>query len=484
LAENWRNQSAFPRSGADSSTAKEPPQIIPAPAPVEAPDLSSWVARFARAYHVPASLEETMHTLLLLACDLTGRHGGLLGVFDRRGHLAHRITCDLGVEIPEGLLQMVRGRSAPWLQDTAGERASPAIVAPLGHSEGVLMLVGARPDAIAGEPAVALTREVGAFVWGRLREAMETRRLESELARLRREQSPAIAAVLACARLSATRLRLKELALTAGPVFLEAEEGSETEDLARYLHAESPRGRDAKFVAFRPSGIAPHHVPQQMLQCLHEAGAPIPGGARGVLFLVGPELLPLDAQQSLAEALRQEGAARLVATSTASVADLVHAGRLDPALAACLETRIAVPPLRAQPADIPALVELILREMGSDAAGQPRVITDRALRPLQHYPWPRNVAELREVLGDASGNAGTDPISAKHLPKHVREAVAPPARFASLREVEKAHITAVMNAVRSKREVAKILGIAASTLYEKLDRLQIGRPARRPRSQR
>ena len=56
----------------------------------------------------------------------------------------------------------------------------------------------------------------------------------------------------------------------------------------------------------------------------------------------------------------------------------------------------------------------------------------------------------------------------------VRErATAPALRFLPLREVEKNYITEVVYAVRSKREASKVLGIAPSTLYEKLGRYGI-----------
>src|SRR5262249_4856722 len=59
--------------------------------------------------------------------------------------------------------------------------------------------------------------------------------------------------------------------------------------------------------------------------------------------------------------------------------------------------KIRIPPLRRRIADLPRLVKHFLRQLGEEI-GRSRVsISERALDRMAKYPWPGNVAELKEV---------------------------------------------------------------------------------------
>ncbi|MFY9345922.1 MAG: helix-turn-helix domain-containing protein, partial [Planctomycetota bacterium] len=133
--------------------------------------------------------------------------------------------------------------------------------------------------------------------------------------------------------------------------------------------------------------------------------------------------------------------------------------------------QLEVPPLRGHPRDILALAELMLSELGTRPDGSPRLLTERAKRLLVTWSWPGNVRELRLVLESAAAQARNEPIAPRHLPPTVcagpGEAANP--AIPTLADVERQHIADVMQRTGGNRtRAAQILGIAPSTLYEKL----------------
>ena len=137
---------------------------------------------------------------------------------------------------------------------------------------------------------------------------------------------------------------------------------------------------------------------------------------------------------------------------------------------------VYVPPLRSDARDVLALAELFLSEMGSGPDGSPRLLNERTKRLLVAHSWPGNVRELRLVLEAAAAQAGCQPIAPKHLPPPLADASpAPPsAEIPTLDEVERQHIADVMQRTGGSRaRAAQVLGIASSTLYDKLKRYSL-----------
>jgi len=138
---------------------------------------------------------------------------------------------------------------------------------------------------------------------------------------------------------------------------------------------------------------------------------------------------------------------------------------------------IFLPPLRERQEDIPMLIAHFLK---GKAVQVPPAVMDQ----LTVHPWPGNVRELRNVMergvvmmeGNtlrpedllfmSSGDRQGDP-----MPWEKTEADAPPA---SLEEIEKQVIRrALKTSDGDKKIVAKTLGIALSTLYDKLRRYKL-----------
>ena len=426
-------------------------------------------------------LTHAAEPLLDLALNLSGRRCGWIGRFVSPGEpqtLASLDTAGLSraLTVPSAVFAEARRVARPHVLTTQeGDARHSRLVVPLGvGGEGLIVLEDPLPDAPSGQELLRLAQSLAKVVWHRLQETMERLRLRDELQRLQFHGTAAHNALLASARLHDVRQAVRELAGGADPVLLVGEQGTELEDLARYLHAESPR-RAQPFVPFDAGRVpAARHV-RSLFGDGTSPGA-LQRAAGGTLFVAEIDRLAPELQVQLAQALRPGGdpgasPALLVATTTTDTAI--------PASAEGLEwqphQRLAVPPLRSQPRDVLTIAELFLSELGSCPDGSPRLLTERAKRLLVGYGWPGNVRELRLVLEAAAAQAGDQPIAPRHLPAAIAAEPASGApEIATLEEVERQHILDVIQRTAGNRtRAAQLLGIANSTLYEKMKRYRI-----------
>ena len=151
-------------------------------------------------------------------------------------------------------------------------------------------------------------------------------------------------------------------------------------------------------------------------------------------------------------------------------------------------------------------VELLARHFTEEMAPG-KEIQEETLRLLARYPWPGNVRELRNVIERMSILAEGAEFSPEDVPADVREGaelnMTPAGGVAALdlsssdtppplSEVERRHIEDVLRFTGgNKARAARILGITAATLYNKLkvykaqdaqggERSPTGRTPRRP----
>jgi DNA-binding NtrC family response regulator len=141
---------------------------------------------------------------------------------------------------------------------------------------------------------------------------------------------------------------------------------------------------------------------------------------------------------------------------------------------------INLPSLRERREDVPSLAEHLLARA---AKGKPTGgIAPSAVSALTRYDWPGNVRELANVMEHAHILAGTDAITADHLPSQLSrasssssgvEALAAADRVLSLHDIEMQYICKVLERNHgNKPETARQLGISLKTLYNKLNALQ------------
>src|SRR5262249_62128878 len=93
---------------------------------------------------------------------------------------------------------------------------------------------------------------------------------------------------------------------------------------------------------------------------------------------------------------------------------------------------IALPPLRDRLADLPRLVEVLLRRAGPVLGRTVTGLSPEAWDYMRAYGWPGNVRELYATLLKAGAHASGDKIDAPDLPLAGRQARAaadaPPAQ--------------------------------------------------------
>jgi DNA-binding NtrC family response regulator len=213
---------------------------------------------------------------------------------------------------------------------------------------------------------------------------------------------------------------LGRIAPTPLTVLAQGETGTGKEELARAIHACSPR-REGPFVVLDAANI-PGTLAESVLFG-HERGAFTGADARhvgafesahgGTLFLDEVGELPLDLQPKLLRVLethavtRVGGAGtipvdlRLVAATHRDLRAEIDAHRFREDLFYRLaEARLFLPPLRARPADIPLLTRHFLDEL--ETPERPLAMTPEALASLALRRWPGNVRELRNVVARAA----------------------------------------------------------------------------------
>jgi two-component system nitrogen regulation response regulator NtrX len=176
--------------------------------------------------------------------------------------------------------------------------------------------------------------------------------------------------------------------------------------------------------------------------------------------------------------------ARLVATTAANLEDEVRGGRFRADLSRRLAAyRVSLTPLRERPDDIPDLVRALAQEVAAASGSTPRTYTPAALTALASLPWPRNLAELREMVArlhaiapgtlarqeDVLRSVGFGPVAARL------------GRMDSLRvartRFEREYIAAVLDQHRWHMvEAAASLGIERANLYRKIRQLGLTRP--------
>jgi transcriptional regulator with PAS, ATPase and Fis domain len=284
---------------------------------------------------------------------------------------------------------------------------------------------------------------------------------------------------------------LESVAPTDMTVLIQGETGTGKEVAARAVHQHSRRAR-GPFVVFDCGAVAPNLIESELFG--HEKGAFTDAvksrqGAfelahGGTLFLdeIGELSLPL--QPKLLRALDQRevkrvGAdrsvtvdVRVVAATNRDLEKEVKAGRFREDLFYRLSAvSVFIPPLRRRKEDIEAIAVHLLRGISSEVGKKITGLSPEAAEALRAYPWPGNVRELRNVLARAAALSTTNRIEARNLflAQGKRTTTIHGLSGKTLEEIEKAAIHATLKSTSgNKTEAAKALGIAYSTLYEKM----------------
>ncbi|HKQ69465.1 MAG TPA: sigma-54 dependent transcriptional regulator [Polyangiaceae bacterium] len=306
------------------------------------------------------------------------------------------------------------------------------------------------------------------------------------------------------AAVSSAMLEVLELvsrfATTDVTVTLTGETGTGKDLLAHALHEQSDRA-SGPFVVFDCGSVAANLAESELLG--HERGSFTGALAAhegaferahgGTLFLDEVGELPLDLQPRLLRVLESRSVrrvggtrdraldVRIVAATNRDLRADVLSGKFREDLYFRLAAAIVpVPRLRDRLDDLPMLTTGLLADLGRAEVK----VTESGLAVLRSHPWPGNVRELKNAIACALAFVdGGDLLE----PRHLRISAAPPNECVTLaidrlplggqklESIERAAIRqTLVHTENNKAQAAELLGIAVSTLYEKIRKYGLG----------
>jgi formate hydrogenlyase transcriptional activator len=321
--------------------------------------------------------------------------------------------------------------------------------------------------------------------------------------------------------------QVEQVARTDSTVLICGETGTGKELVARAIHDRSAR-KDHPLVTVNCCAISAGLVESELFG--HVKGAFTGALDRrmgrfeladgGTLFLDEVGDLPLETQVKLLRVLQEQefepvGSSRtrrvdvrVLAATNRDLEAAVRTGHFRADLFYRLHVvPLHVPALRDRQSDIPQLVLFFLEHFAKQCGKRIDTVAPATMERLVRYPWPGNIRELRNILeravvlahgpvltldarllpvrdgdGEQAPSAGTDDaavagVSARTAPPTAEPA---PARLASLEEVERHHILAVLHqtagVIGGPKGAARILRLHPNTLRSRMQKLGLRRP--------
>ena len=267
------------------------------------------------------------------------------------------------------------------------------------------------------------------------------------------------------------------------PVLIVGETGTGKGYVARRIHDRSSRASQP-FVEVNGASLSATFLESELFG--HERGAftdaklakrgLLEVAGRGTLFLDEVGELATEVQPKLLKVLedrtfRRLGGtaelrsdARVLAATNQPLSDLVRDGRFRADLYYRLQVlTLSLPSLRERRDELPGLATAFLARGAT--------LSSNALAAITSYGWPGNVRELKNTLWRAALLAEGAPIEARHLGLPRAGTVAAGTGPVTLADAERRTIAdALGSTAGNKVRAAQVLGIARSTLMEKLKR--------------
>ncbi len=302
---------------------------------------------------------------------------------------------------------------------------------------------------------------------------------------------------------------LRDVADHDASVLVWGETGSGKETAARLIHSWSSRA-GKPFVSLKCGALRDSLLEMELFGYspkpgtsrggLHPKKGRIQLAQEGTLFLDEIGDLSPSAQEKLLQVLETGEIQplgsdekipvdfRLIAATGRDLESLVEAGEFRKDLYDRISSFVVrVPTLRERGEDILALAKAFLAKKAKSLSISPPRISPAAAGLLSAYSWPGNVRELKHVMGQALILGARKLVTPEELPPELRRAspTVPIVRL-PLSTVERVHIQKVLAFCKGNvRMAARVLGIATSTLYEKIKRYGLeGEVSRRRRVRR
>ena len=298
--------------------------------------------------------------------------------------------------------------------------------------------------------------------------------------------------------------KINQVARTSATVLITGESGTGKELIAAAIHARSAR-LEGPFIQVNCAALTEGLVNSELFG--HEKGAFTGAVARkrgffeqasgGTLFLDEIGDISVATQVALLRILELGTLRRVGGTETISVdVRLITATNRDLASAVReklfredLFYRINVvslqaPPLRDRKSDIPLLARFFLERYRASNGKRIDRITREAMELLCSYDWPGNCRELANIIEQAVVFCCDQMLTPESFPVAIRQPVTPHSgrtlnlKSTSLAEVETILIRQVLEEKDwNLKQTAEALDIARGTLYSKMEKLHISKPA-------
>jgi DNA-binding NtrC family response regulator len=139
---------------------------------------------------------------------------------------------------------------------------------------------------------------------------------------------------------------------------------------------------------------------------------------------------------------------------------------------------ITLPALANRREDLPLLERYFIEKFAAEYKKPIRGIVRRAQTRLATYPWPGNIRELENVIGNACMMVDGTLIDIDDLPERFRGPLTAEVlmgkKYFSLEEVQRRHVIQVLEGVGgNKVRAAEILGISRATIYQLLSKMKL-----------
>jgi two-component system response regulator HydG len=306
--------------------------------------------------------------------------------------------------------------------------------------------------------------------------------------------------------MKALRQQIMLMAPTNGRVLIYGESGTGKELVAHAIHAQSLR-KDNLFVELNCAAIPEDLIESELFG--HSKGS-FPGATGdkdgkfqkahgGTLFLDEVGDMSLKTQSKVLRTLDEQrftpvGSdesvtvdARVIASTNKDLEEEISKGNFREDLFYRLNViQVVLPPLRDRVEDVPLLADHFIARYSAKNQKPVRGLTREALAAMEGYPWPGNVRELEHAIERAVVLSRGPEIELNDLPEAVRAGGAA-ARLGGAASIEGRTLTVPLGTTMEEIELrviretlrqtkgdknlaAQLLGIAARTIYRKLER--------------
>jgi DNA-binding NtrC family response regulator len=294
---------------------------------------------------------------------------------------------------------------------------------------------------------------------------------------------------------------IKRVARSEGTVLITGKSGTGKELVARAIHYNSSR-REKRFVPINCGAIVDTLFESELFG--HKKGS-FTGATmdkegllrvanEGTVFLDEVSEIPIQLQVKLLRALEQKEITpvgttdpikidvRIIAATNRDLRKEIETGKFRDDLYYRLNViEIDLPSLKERSDDIPVLAHHFLNAFKTQMGKPIQGFSNEAMRALLQYQWKGEVRELENIIERSVIFCDEDFIELDHLPEYMRpEEVFSSASLnqGSLKDAvkgfERQFIQQTLAAYdQNKESVAKVLGVSLSSLYRKIEELQI-----------